>query len=173
LSNRIICDLIIDILFRNGFPNENALPAPYYSAQKALNHCYGASDEKIDMSHFVGQSYHLASLIEILVRRNRRDLLNEVWKGVTNIYNSEFSPKEPWEYLTWYCKEGELSDFLFKRPQSWRELCDDAQDLNAGNVPRILANPFCYYFLICYPHRLNRYTSRLMSSFLKENSSDA
>lgn len=166
LSNKIICDLIIDIVFKNGFREESALPAPYYSVKQAINHFYGSPDEKIDSSYFSGESYHLSVLVDILVRRNRRDLLNEVWKGVTNIYDSEFMPKHSWEILRWHCDEGELMGFTFKKPQSWKELQKDAWDMNSVGLPKSLASPFCYYFLICYPHRLSRRTGKLLDSLL-------
>jgi len=168
LSNKIICDLIIDIVFKNGLQEESALPAPYYSVKQIINHFYGPTDEKMDLSSFSGESYHLAVLVDILVRRNRRDLLNEVWKGLTNIYNSEFMPKPSWAILRWQCDEGESMGFPFKKPQSWKELQKDAWDMNNLDLPKSLANPFCYYFLVCYPHRLNRHTGKLLDSLLNK-----
>jgi len=166
LANKIICDLIIDILFKNGFQEESALPAPYYSVKEALNHFYGPPDEKLDLNSFSGVSYTLAVLVDTLVRRNRRDLLNEVWKGITKIHNSEFSPKDSWAMFRWHCDEGEEIGFTFDRPQSWKELQKAAGDIDNVDLPKSLANPFCYYFLICYPHRLNKHTGKLMDSLI-------
>lgn len=165
LSNKIICDLIIDIVFRNGFREESALPAPYYSVKEIINHFYGSPDEKIELSSFSGASYHLAVLIDILVRKKRRDLLNVIWKEVTSIRNSEFMHKPSWAFLKWHCDEGNETEFPFERPQSWNELRKEALDMTTIDLPKSLASPFCCYFLICYPHRLNRRSGKLLDSF--------
>jgi|WetSurMetagenome_2_1015567.scaffolds.fasta_scaffold36484_2 hypothetical protein len=162
LSNKIVCDLLIDILFKNGFVNENALPPPYFSVTQCVNHVYGHPDERIELSQFSGESYHLAVLIDILVRRNRRDLVSELWKSITGLSNAEVKPTYPYEIFKWHCKEGKLAGFFFKNPQSWNELQKNARDLDNLVVANQLKNPFCYYFLICYPHRLCRQTGKLL-----------
>ena len=165
LSNKIICDLIIDIVFKNGFREESALPAPYYSVKQVINHFYRSPDEKIDLNAFSGASYHLAVLVDILVRRNRRDLLSVVWKEVTSIHNSEFIHTPSWAFLRWHCDEGNEIGFPFKRPQSWKELQRDAANMSTIHLPKSITNPFCFYFLICFPHRLNRLSGKLLDSF--------
>ena len=59
-SNKIICDMAIDIVFRNRMEETNGLPNPYISITQVINHFYGHSDEKLDLGTFSGESYHLA-----------------------------------------------------------------------------------------------------------------
>src|SRR4030042_1938281 len=122
LSNRIICDLIIDIAFKNAFKEEESLPDPYYSVKQLINHNYGSPEEKIDLGSFSGQSYHLAVLVDILVRKDRRDLLSEVWKRISYIANLEFMPSSLADIFKWHCSEGEELNTFYSNPQSWSEL---------------------------------------------------
>lgn len=163
LSNKIICNLIIDIVSKNGMQEKNALPDPYYSVKQIINHFYGPPEEKIDLNSFSGVSYHLGVLIDIMVRRNRRDLLNEIWKQVTYILNSEFKSSAVWAIFKWHCEEGEHIEGFYKKPQSWKELQEEACQMSHQELPiSLIKNPFSYYFLVCYPHRLNRSTGKLI-----------
>lgn len=173
LSNKIIIYMIIDIVFknRNGFQNQNdCLPDPYYSHKDVLNHYYGPSEQKIDMGSFSGSSYHLGALVDVLVRRKRRDLLNEVWKLVSHIFVSEVRDYELWETFRWRCKSGEQFDSFYNNPQSWQPLEISACTIDEQTLPKNLrANPFSYYFLNCYPHRLNKVTTKLIDLLGKDN----
>lgn len=82
--------------------------------------------------------------------------------ATTAVKTAEFKPNYPFEVFKWNCKEGKLLDLLFKAPQSWKDLQMSASDINLVNLPKYLLNPFCYYFLICYPQRLSRHTGKLI-----------
>jgi hypothetical protein len=163
LSNKIICDLIIEITNRNNFREKDGLPDPYYSSKQVINHFYGPPDAQLDLSSFSGSSYHLSTLVDILVRRNRRDLLNEIWKKCSYLINSEFKPNSLWEIVRWRSNEGKQIDNFYKNPQSWNELREKALEMDDNKNPKILQKlPFVYYFSVCYPHRLNRNTNKLL-----------
>ena len=163
LSNTIICDLIIDITSENHFRDGRGIPDPYFSPNEIISHLYQLPEAKIDMSSFLGSSYHLETLVDILVRRNKRTLLNEIWRYISYIQKCEFRPQPSWKMFTWECNEGEQVERFYKNPQSWKELWDEATKFNSSDLPNMLSNnPFSYYFLICYPHRLNRHTVKLV-----------
>ena len=163
LSNKIICDLIIDITSENHFRDGKGIPDPYFSPSEIIGHLYQLPEAEIDMSSFLGTSYHLETLVDILVRRNKRTLLNELWRYISYIQKCEFRSKPPWKIFTWQCDVGEQVERFYKNPQSWKELRDEATALNSSGLPNILMNnPFSYYFLICFPHRFNRHTVKLI-----------
>ena len=168
LSNKIICDLIIDITSENRFRDGDGLPDPYYSVNHVIRHFYGSRKQRIDMSSFLGSSYHLAALVDILVRRNKRDLLGELWKHVSHIQTSELNPSPLWKSFMWRCDKGEQVEKFYKNPQSWKELREESMKSSDLDLPRTLAkNPFSHYFLICYPHRLNRHMAKLIDRSLE------
>ena len=163
LSTRIIWRLIIDIIFDNEFREGTGKPNPYFSPKEVLRDLYQLSNSKIDGGAFLGSSYHLGLLVDVLVRRNKRKILEFLWKRIFPIRMCEFKPQPCWKMLFWDCKEGEQIEKYYKTPQSWKELKDEEIKLDNSDIPKVLHdNPFLYYFLICYPHRLTRSTIKLI-----------
>ena len=155
--------LIIDIAFSNHPREKFSLPDPYYSPKEIINHFYGPPEKRIDMGSFSGASYHLAVLVDILVRKKQTNLLNELWKSVSHILLSELSNNELWETFRWHCDSGEQVENFYNKPQSWKALQADACQIDYQRLPKYLVkHPFSYYFLLCYPHRLNRSTAKLI-----------
>jgi len=100
-------------------------------------------------------------MVDFLVRRKRKDILAELWKGISEIMNSEFKPQSASETFKWYCKEGKQIDVFYNSPQSWKQLED--LSFKKPDEPRTLINnPFALYFLLCYPHRLNPNTAKFI-----------
>jgi len=166
LSNQIIYDLIIQITSENNIRDGEGIPDPYVSVSKIISHIYQLPDAEIDMGSFLGSSYHLETLVDILVRRNKRSLLNELWKYVSRIQNRGFEPDHPWALMLWHCSRGKEYGRFYNRTQSWKELRREPTGVRAPGIPKILQeNPgFAYYFLLCYPHRLSLYTMRLIDN---------
>jgi hypothetical protein len=162
LSNKIITDIILEIIFENDYQGEG-LPSPYKTSIEIIASSYGISDAKIDLKEFRGSSYHLETLVDILVRRKRRDLLGVLWKKITYICKYTFLPDSKSDLFLWRCKSGKTVIEEYKIPQSWKELTIEATKLNLL-TPGILNNKlqFMYYFLLCYPHRLNRDTIKFI-----------
>ena len=163
LSNKIICDLIIDINNKNQPGQTGSLPDPYYSAKKVLNHFYGPHDEKLDLQSFSGSSYHLVSLVNVLVKRNKRNLLQEIWSNVSMIINTEVAFNNASDFFRWQFDEGREVLKFFDKPQSWKSLQEGIDRLPEIMLPRVIMNnPFVYYFFLCYPHRFNKNSMVLM-----------
>ena len=162
-SNQIISDLIVNITFDNHIRNGKGLPNPYFSSSETISFHYKITDSEIGLESFRGASYHLATLVDVLVRRKKRKMLNELWKNISYLQKCEFVPKPLWKFFLWKCDEGEAIDTFYKNPQSWGELVEQDNKFNRDDFPKILLNnPFSYYFLICYPHRLNKHTAKIV-----------
>lgn len=163
LSNKIITDLLIEITTSNNFRVKEGLPDQYYLSDQVINHFYGPHDSKLDLSSFSGSSYHLSTLVDILVRRGKRKLLNELWKNISYILNSEFKPNFTWELFKWRCEKGKQNDYFYNNPQSWNDLQKNATKPCDNSCPKTLHSlPFSYYFVLCFPHRLNKNTNKLL-----------
>jgi hypothetical protein len=162
LSNKIITDVILEITFENDYQGKG-LPGPYTTSSEVIASSYGISDAKIDLKEFQGSSYHLETLIDILIRRNCRDLLEVLWKQITHISKYTFQPDSKSDLFLWRCKNGKTIIEDYKIPQSWIELTIEATKLDLL-MPEIINNKleFMYYFLLCYPHRLSRNTIKLI-----------
>lgn len=165
-SNKIIWDVMNAITFGNDLRGGKGIPAPYFSPTEILGDLYQLPNIKIDKGAFLGSSYHLGLLVDILVRRKKRQLLDNLWKLIFPIRKCEFKPQPSWKMLIWECHEGQQIENFYKTPQSWKELRNEAIKFDNSEIPKILCdNPFSYYFLICYPHRLTRSTIKLINGF--------
>lgn len=58
---------------------------PYYSVNDILEVALGIDLEKIDFAQFLGSSYTLESMILMLARRNKRDILEKNWRKLSHI----------------------------------------------------------------------------------------
>jgi hypothetical protein len=157
LSNSIISDLLLEIAMENNIREGKGIPDPYYSPKEVIGSIFGMPEFEIEWKSFLGSSYHLSVLVDILVRRNKRNILNELWSGISYFDNFEFVPETNWHIFLWRNKTGEVISEFYKSPQSWKELNGKAFSKNL-KLPKILkTNPeFLYYFLLTCPHRLSK-----------------
>jgi hypothetical protein len=163
LSNSIISDLLLEITMENNIREGKGIPDPYHGPKEVIGSIFGMSKFEIDWKSFLGSSYHLSVLVDILVRRNKRNILNELWRDISYFYSREFVPETDWHTFLWRNKTGEEIHEFYKSPQSWKELRDKAFSKEL-KLPEILkTNPeFLYYFLLTYPHRLSNDSIKLI-----------
>jgi hypothetical protein len=164
LSNKIIGDMIALIANENGGINRNTsepFTDPYYGPAEVIGTIYNV--EKIDCMSFLGLSYHIGALVDIMVRRNERKFLEYYWKNISSLRKCEFNPSTEWKLFMWICEEGEQIEQFYDRPQSWAKLVKEVADIDSTEMHSLLENnPFSYYFLLSYPHRLTRKTAKLI-----------
>lgn len=170
-SNAILVDLIAQIIVENQSGNGKGFPNPYYSAKQIIEYKYGVGGKEIDSDSFIGSSYNASAIVDVLVRRNRRITLSEVWKGISNLLLCEFKPECTWKILTWHCEEGEQVELFYDHPQSWRKILNEASDHKIADMPKtLIQNPFSHFFLACYPHRLGRSSIKLIDELQNRTS---
>ncbi|MCB4792790.1 MAG: hypothetical protein LHV68_13050 [Elusimicrobia bacterium] len=139
-----------------GFP----MPNPYYTAEELLEALLGISFDQLGEETFVGSSYVLNSLIEMLARRNQRKILEENWKKVSYIHYDVFAPKKFEDIFLWRAEEGENHYEFPNMTQSWKDLYKEANNCeNVDNFYREYSD-LIRYALITYPHRINKYVVR-------------
>lgn len=153
---RFLVDPILALIIANGRKAPGTLPSPYYDVTTLIRARFNQLDEPIEES-FRCRSSLIKPLIDLLVRYNRRDELEGLWREVTYISQEKFVPYEKWQHFLWRCDKGQgkkMSEFP-KQTQSWKELVDDASLIDYDLIPEALQRHhyFLPLFLLVYPHR--------------------
>jgi hypothetical protein len=173
MSERLLVDWLSAIIKKQQRESEDPLSDPYVSAQDVLKEmAEGVSEAGLARRKTV-QSYCLLPLVLLLVRRDYRELLSDVWKQLSRITISVFEPGSPEGYLEWRCEKGIERDFIFMQPQSYRELDDLAAKPPIHKLPSALREDlrFRLMFFLGFPHRLAwSIVGSLDHEFLKEES---
>lgn len=142
------------------------LPSPYYSPEGALRLNNGL--DPLNLEQFVGFSYSIASLIDFLARRWRRQALASLWFGVTRTSFLAYVPANPAEWFRWESTDGVLDGRLPGEPQSWESLRTSAETTSVAQLPRTLVErpAFALWFVLVYPHRFTPATAKLIEDAL-------
>lgn len=154
------------ILLFNGRKSPIGLPCPYYGIESAIKMNLGLLEEDEIQEQFVCRSFLLDSIIQLLARRNRRDVLQTFWREISYIQMERFEPDELWKNYLWRNKDGlNVSEFPHATA-SWASLCSQAEEEDENSVPKLLRKlPFFIpLFLLVYPHRARPNTLKYLST---------
>ncbi len=140
--------------------------SPYYSAEEALRLNYGL--DPLNTEQFVGLSYSIATLIDFLARRWRRQALAALWFGVTRMSLVTYLPATFAEWYRWKSSDGVLDSRLPAEPQSWESLRTISETISLDELPPTLRKrpAFALWFVLVYPHRFTRTTAKLIEDAL-------
>jgi hypothetical protein len=142
------------IVQQNSPESNEGLPSPYFSAQEILDELLRLKDSEIGRYEYAGQSYSLESLVLMFARRNRRDVLTELWPRVAHIAFAEFVPANDCDIFAWRTQNGINKGALPTPTQSWRGLVDRAHRVVSEASPILDTYKQLLHFLILvYPHR--------------------
>jgi hypothetical protein len=102
------------------------------------------------------QSYSLLPLTFLMIRRNMRKELEDLWPQLSRVPMTHFAPDKSWGYLEWHCDEGVERDQFFEQPQSWKQLAEMASSPKVERLPAVLRNDkqFGLMFFLAVPHRI-------------------
>jgi hypothetical protein len=155
-SEQLLVDWLLAIINKQQRESEEPLPDPYVSAEDVLKQMVEKMSDVGPSRPKAIQSYCLFPLVLLLVRRDRRDLLSEVWKRLSRITMTVFEYDSPAGYLEWICETGIERDFVFMQPQSYRDLEDLAGKPPIHKLPSVLREDprFRLMFFLAFPHRL-------------------
>lgn len=150
------------VLTSNHLHSDLSLPSPYDSPNDVLTTISGLDPLKVDVRDLIGRSYVLSSIVEMLARRNRRDLVEQGWSRITNIAHEEVRFKDSLEYFSWNSEDA-INYSKFPKPSgSWAEIQRQATSLE--DVPdswKELDRRLQYWLMVC-PHRMNPMASRFI-----------
>jgi hypothetical protein len=163
LAEGVLIQLVREISAANGpSATGRGLANPYYWPEEALRLNYGL--DPLNSEQFVGLSYSIASLIDFLARRWRRQALAALWFGVTRISLVAYLPGSSAEWLRWRSEDGVLDGGLPGEPQSWEVLRTHAETITFEGLPATLVErpAFALWFILVYPHRFTPAIAKLI-----------
>ncbi len=156
LSEQMMVQLIAAICIVNG---KNArgvgLTNPYWTIEKSLRLNLGL--EPYNREEFLGTSYTLESLVQMLARRGLKQTLKHLWPQLTTMDYATMVFHESYEWLIWKARTAVLDTRGPAQPERWQTLVEAAEGMDHANLPEVLrARPsFIACFLLVYPHRFH------------------
>lgn len=158
------------VLKFNGEDGKIGLLSPYYGITFAIKRRYGLLEEPLD-EKFVGRSFLIRSLVDLLVRHGRRAELNKYWRGITHIAQDKFVPDELWQHFIWHCDKGDNQSEFPNQTQSWTELVKEANQINLNLIPKTIQthSSFLPFFLLVYPHRITNNYIKFLDETVKKS----
>jgi len=144
------------LIDNNGRQGISGLFSPYFKIDDVIMNNLGLLEEPIEES-FVGGSYLIKSIISLLVRHQKKELVSKYWREITYISQLSFKPSKAWQNFIWHCKEGGNTSVFPKQTQSWAELMKEEESWDNKNVPKLLQKYYSFlpYYLLVFPHRIN------------------
>lgn len=145
----------------------DGLPNPYWLQERVIalaNGLLAPSEEE----RFQGHSYTLASVLDMLVRRLRRQLVAHLWPAASRIDWCDFRPDRTADYLRWRADEGVLKTGHPPIGASWSVWRANSGVLSETEVPAVFRRhpEWLPPFLMTYPHRANRALSAYADAVL-------
>jgi len=168
VAENIAIQLVREISAANGVSAVGrGLSNPYYSPEQALRLNYGL--DFLNREQFLGFSYSIASLIDFLARRWRRQALASLWFGVTRMAFAAYVPASFPEWLRWESSDGVLSTTLPGEPQSWEALRTHAETMPIDDLPPALVRrpAFALWFILVFPHRFTPSLAKLIDDAIQ------
>lgn len=108
-------------------------PGPYVPIEEILENQIPDRLQDFDLEGYRGSSFILRSLLEMLVRRGRRDVVEQQWRRFSYCQQNEFVPDRPEDVFTWRTKEGTNASRFPNQTQSWAALVAESSDFS--NTP--------------------------------------
>jgi len=124
------------------------------SVNKALIEILNKSNlKKMDFKQFCGSSFILESLIFMLVRRNKRSLLEKYWRELSHIYLETFEIDNKEDLFAWLTRDGKYHEEHPDAPAKWSDLVEKAN--KDDELCYTENDAFLHFFILVYPHRVN------------------
>ena len=139
----------------DGYSRDSKTSAPslYYKPAEALGAAYGLVEEDLDLRQFSGRSMILRPVLEMLARRDQRDIIAKHWRRLSWILFKEFSPDKVEDVFAWRTDSGQTLEAWPEESQSWKSLQDEAHDLSSVPEPYQKYADFLALLVLVYPHR--------------------
>lgn len=154
--------LLQAVIERNSAPSKSGFASPYYNACDVLETILQIKPEAIDFYQFVGRSYILEPIVEMLARRGKREDLEKNWRRITHIFFEELEFDRVQDLFAWRAEKGVNTARQPNMTQSWSALVNEA--INLEGVPALYRanHKLVRFWLVVSPHRVNRKTVKLL-----------
>jgi len=151
-------EILAAILQRTASCNEprspGGIPDPYVSASDVISDVLHVTDDPMDLRQFTGLAYALEAVVQMIVRRGYRDLLEKSWPAISRVQLAEIIPDDPSDYFSWHVEKGVHRSPFPKATQSYDELRSQSRGIGGRELPypEIARGLLPFWLMVC-PHR--------------------
>lgn len=162
-SNSVLGDTLIELVLNNN-KDGKGVPDPYWAPEMVIQLEYEVLEEPYNRKNFIGHSYHLTSLVNLLVKKERKATLEAIWQELSHTINTKIVPKKLEDYFLFRTKEADVVSKFYEAPQSFMALKQEYDEDVCKNIPEILKShlPFVLYMILVMPHKLNTDIIKIM-----------
>ena len=164
LARKMLDDLFNSLVEANCRQRGSVFPGLYLGVEDVLAASIPDRLHNADFEGYRGSSYVLRAILEMLVRRGRRDLLGEVWPQLTYCQQHEFIPDRTEDIFAWQTKDGKNASRFPNQTQSWESLVSESFDTSA--IPELykgFRQVLQFHILVC-PHRATPAVIRMLDA---------
>jgi hypothetical protein len=150
------------------------IPDPYVPVSDVIANVLHVQDEPIDLLKFAGLAYTLESAVQMIVRRDYRDLLEKSWAAISRVQLAEVIPDDPSDYFSWHIEKGVRHSRLPNATQSYSELRNQARLITRDELPYPdIARSLLPFWLMVCPHRTSSRLVAIIDSALPGKQTEA
>ena len=162
---RTLLDELFVALTETNFNRQGPIsPTPYLGIEEILASQIPDRLQDVDLDVYRGSSYIIRPVLEMLVRRGRRDLVAAKWRRFTYCQQNEFVPDRPEDVFVWRTEDGTNASGFPNQTQSWASLVSESEDLSAvPAVYRDFRHVLPFHLLVC-PQRATPTIIRLLDA---------
>lgn len=177
LASTLLYEFYTAVLSSNNPDSEASLPSPYDDADDVLRTISGLDRFRVNFQNMRGRSYVASSLVEILARRGKREVISANWKVLTNIRQDEVRFQDPANIFAWRSEEAINHSTVLNPRGSWSQIEQQARCEN--DIPVFWKESLddLRLWLLVSPHRTCKEITRLLdlqiSKSIPLRSSDA
>lgn len=164
LAQRLLDELFVVLVESNYQEQGPVCPSPYLGIEEILAASIPDRLQDADFEGYRGSSYIIRSVLEMLVRRGRRDLVAAKWRRFTYCQQHEFIPDRPEDVFAWRVQDGTNASGFPNQTQSWSALLSESVDPSAvPSVYRQFREVLSLHILVC-PHRATPSVIRMLDT---------
>ena len=162
LALSLLEELFVVLVDANCQQQGPVFPCPYRGVEEILAASIPDRLQDANFEGYRGSSYVLRSVLEMLVRRGRRDVVAAKWRLLTYCQQHEFIPDRPEDVFAWRTKDGTNASCFPNQTQSCAVLVAEAvQGTSTPSLYREFTEVLHFHILVC-PHRATAAVIRLL-----------
>lgn len=160
-AKSILEQLLLRTVSCNPPDSPGGIPDPYVPVSDVISNILGVQDDLMDLRQFTGLSYALEAIVQMIVRRDYRDLLEKSWPAISRVQFAELTPDDPADYFSWHAAKGVHRSHFPNATQSYGELQSQSRSTVGGELPypEVARSLLPFWLTVC-PHRAS---SRLIA----------
>jgi len=130
------------------------IPDPYVPVSDVIANVLNIQDDPLDLWQFTGLAYTLEAVVQMIVRRDYRSLLEKTWPAISRVQLAEIVPDDPSDYFSWHIEKGVHRSPLPNVTQSYGELQSQSRSTAGSSLPfpEVVRGLIPFWLMVC-PHR--------------------